>query len=224
MASTAPARRRGRPSDEALRVRRCEEILDAAARLFANRGYAAANTQELADVLHVGKGTIYRYFPTKEELFLAAVDRMVHRLTAAIDAAVAEVEDPLDHIAAAVTTYLRFAARQPEFAELLIQERAQFKDRKPTTYFAHRDEAAQRRHEFLRSLIQQGRVRDIDVDRLFEVLGDLVYGTMIANYFTGRSRDPEAQAADILNIALYGILTESERRRRGLLPEKTVAG
>ena len=224
MASTAQARRRGRPSDDALRVRRREEILDAAARLFADRGYAAANTQELADVVGVGKGTIYRYFPTKEELFFATVDRMVHRLTAAIDAAVAQVEEPLDHIAMAITTYLRFAAQQPEFAELLIQERAQFKDRKPTTYFVHREEAAQRRHEFFRSLIQQGRVRDINVDRLFEVLGDLVYGTMIANYFTGRSRAPEAQAADILDIAFYGILTESERRRRGLLSETTATG
>jgi AcrR family transcriptional regulator len=224
MGSIAPVRRRGRPSDDALRVRRSEEILDAAARLFADRGYAAANTQELADMLQVGKGTIYRYFPTKEELFLAAVDRMVHRLTAAIDAAVAQVEEPLDHIAVAITTYLRFAAQQPEFAELLIQERAQFKDRRPTTYFAHREAVAERRHDYLRSLIQQGRVRDINVDRLFEVLGDLVYGTMIANYFTGRKRTPEEQAADILDIAFYGILTDSERRRGHLSLEKPATG
>ena len=52
--ATSSERRRGRPSDDALRHRRCEEILDAAARLFAQRGYAAANTQELADVLEVG--------------------------------------------------------------------------------------------------------------------------------------------------------------------------
>jgi AcrR family transcriptional regulator len=213
MTTTSSERRRGRPSDDALRHRRCEEILDAAARLFAQRGYAAANTQELADFLEVGKGTIYRYFPTKEELFLASVDRLVHRLIEAIDTAVAEVADPLDHIAAAITTYLRFAAEHPEFAELLVQERAQFKDRRPSTYFAYREQAAEGRHEYLRSLIQQGRVRDIDVERLFEVLGDVVYGTMIANYFTGRNRDPETQAADILEIVFHGILTDSERWR-----------
>ena len=40
---------RGRPVDEELRGRRSGEILDVAATLFAERGYAGADTQELAD-------------------------------------------------------------------------------------------------------------------------------------------------------------------------------
>ena len=83
----AVARRRkpGRPVNHEIRTQRQEEILDAAARFFAERGYSEANIQELADILQVGKGTVYRYFPTKEALFLATVDRMMQRLTAAID-------------------------------------------------------------------------------------------------------------------------------------------
>ena len=56
-----------RPTDGTLRANRTEQILDAAARLFAKHGFADADTQLLADELGVGKGTIYRYFPSKKE-------------------------------------------------------------------------------------------------------------------------------------------------------------
>ena len=69
-----------RTGDEALRTSRCEQILEAAAKLFAEHGYADGDTQLLAEKLGVGKGTIYRYFPSKRELFLAAADRVMRML------------------------------------------------------------------------------------------------------------------------------------------------
>lgn len=69
---------RSLPDD--IKTRREEEILEAAAIYFAECGYSEADTQTLADRLGVGKGTIYRYFPSKRELFLAAVDRLMLQL------------------------------------------------------------------------------------------------------------------------------------------------
>lgn len=213
---TTSHRRPGRPVDHDIRSRRQEEILDAAARFFASRGYFEANIQELADILGVGKGTIYRYFLTKEELFLAAVDRLMQRLTEAIDQCMDAIQDPVDQIAGAVKTYLTFFAEHPEFTELLIQERAQFKDRKKPTYFVYRDAHCERRREHIGAVIAEGRLRDVPVDRVGDVIGDLLYGTMFTNYFAGRNRSPEEQAEDLLDVALFGILSESERRRRGV--------
>src|SRR5262245_57913366 len=118
-----------RVPDDSLRAVRTEEILEAAAELFAKHGYADTDTQLLADKLGVGKGTLYRYFPSKEKLFLAAADRVMVRLRATIDEAITGIDDPLDRIAEAVRTYLTFCANHPEFVELLMQERAYFKDR-----------------------------------------------------------------------------------------------
>ena len=192
---------------------RRDEILDAATALFAERGYAGTDTQSLADVLQVGKGTIYRYFPSKRELFLATVDRVMRRLRAEVDASTVGVEDPLDRIAQAVRTYLAFFAEHPEFVELLIQERAYFKDRKKPTYFEHREQNVQRWRELFRSLIAEGRVRDVPVERITDVLTNSVYGTMFTNYFTGPSKPFEEQARDILDILYHGVLSETERRR-----------
>src|SRR6266571_502765 len=84
-----------RAADDTLWASRQEEILEAAARLFAEHGYADTDTQLLADELGVGKGTLYRYFPSKQDLFLAAVDRVMHRMTDQIETTIRDIADPL---------------------------------------------------------------------------------------------------------------------------------
>ena len=111
----------------------------------------------------------------------------------------------------AIETYLEFFAREPECVELLIQERAQFRDRKQPTYFEHRDANKGRWEAEFRSLIAEGRVRDVPVERILDVLGDLIYGTMFANYFAGRKCSPQEQARDIVDITLNGILSDAQR-------------
>ncbi len=57
----APVRRKG-----AGRRRRSGEILDAAARIFAQHGYHGATTQQIADLLGIRQASLYYYFPSKE--------------------------------------------------------------------------------------------------------------------------------------------------------------
>jgi AcrR family transcriptional regulator len=210
---TVAKRGPGRPVDPGLTERRRAEILDAAARLFARDGFAGADTQVLADELGVGKGTIYRYFPSKRELFLAVVDRVMRRLREVVDAAIEGVDEPLERVATAIRTYLDFFAEHPQFVELLIQERASFKDRQKPTYFQHRDANIGRWQDLFRELIAAGRVRDMPVEQITDVLSDLVYGTMFTNYFVGRRRRSSQQADEILDVVFHGILTDAERRQ-----------
>ena len=213
-----------RTCDETLRTNRCEQILEAAAKLFAEHGYADGDTQLLAEKLGVGKGTIYRYFPSKRELFLAAADRVMRMMMARIEASIKGIEDPLQLIAAAIRAYLSFFAEHPEFVELLMQERAQFKDRKKPTYFLHRERNVERWRAMYRALIAEGRVRPMPVERITDVISDLLYGTMFTNYFTGPRKPFEAQAVDILDVVFNGILSDTERRRHEDAHEKRENG
>lgn len=209
-----PQRGPGRPEDASLAKRRQEEILDVAARLFAEQGYHQVDVQTVADELGIGKGTVYRYFPRKEALFLATVDRVIRRLKVAIDARLAGLRDPLERIAAAVEAYLEFFATNSSLVELLIQERAEFKNRQQPTYFEHRQVNIRPWREMLQGLIAQGRIRAMPVERIITVISDLLYGTMFTNYFTRRRASFRTQAADILDIVFHGILSAPERRNR----------
>lgn len=55
-------------------------ILDAADRLLARYGYKKMTMDDLAHEVGIGKGTIYLHFPSKEEVVLSHVDRIVERL------------------------------------------------------------------------------------------------------------------------------------------------
>jgi AcrR family transcriptional regulator len=202
-----------------IKTRREEEILDAASKLFAECGYSGADTQTLADRLGVGKGTIYRYFPSKRVLFLAAVDRLSHRLHESITASINDIENPIDRMYHAIKAYLNFFAEQPQFVELMIQERAYFKDRSKPTYFEHREQFACKWQEEFNRLVADGRIRDMPFEKFHDVFSDLLYGTMFTNYFVQRKRATTEQARDIFDITLRGILTDSERKERRMKDE-----
>ena len=203
-----------RSVDSDRRAQRVEQILEMAVQLFAEHGYTGTDTQLLADKLQVGKGTIYRYFRSKRELFLAAADRVMRLMRQSVDSCIQDIDEPFERIGVAIRAFLSFFAEHPEFVELLIQERAQFKDRKKPTYFVHRETNIKRWQALYRSLIDAGRIRDVPVERISEVISNLLYGTMFTNYFTGELPSVEAQARDILDIVFYGILSDTERETK----------
>lgn len=213
MTQTADKQKR-RSENGDRRAQRQEQILETAVQLFAEHGYSDTDTQLLAEKLQVGKGTIYRYFPSKRELFLAAADRAMRLLRQSVDSSIENIDEPFERIAVAIRAYLTFFVEHPEYVELLMQERAQFKDRKQPTYFEHREVNVRPWREMYRALIAAGRIRDVPVDRIMDVIGCLMYGTMFTNYFIGQRQAVEAQAQDILDIVFHGILTESEKRKR----------
>ncbi len=62
---------------------RPQELLDAALALFVEKGYAATRTEEVAQLAGVSKGTLYLYYPSKEELLKAVIR---HNLSSQIKA------------------------------------------------------------------------------------------------------------------------------------------
>jgi AcrR family transcriptional regulator len=197
----------GRPKDDELQERRREQILDEAAGRFAEHGYPNTDVQWIADALSVAKGTVYHYFASKEELFRAAVRRGVDRLHQHVERAIEGIDDPLRLIEVAIGAYLKFFAANPQLVELFVQERAEFKDRVQPVYF-------EPWRKMVAALIAAGRLRDVPPDRVLDVMGDLLYGTIFTNHLAGRGKSPAAQARDILDLFFYGILSDGERAAR----------
>ena len=73
------------------RPSRLEKILIAAARLFATHRFHEVRMEDIAAAVCAGKGTLYRYFKDKEELYLALLDRTAAGLRVRIDEGVGAV-------------------------------------------------------------------------------------------------------------------------------------
>jgi len=80
---------RARATREEDKVERRREILDAAERLFRERPDGLASMDELAEQAGVAKGTLYLYFPSKEEVLIALHERNMGGFFAKLQAALA---------------------------------------------------------------------------------------------------------------------------------------
>jgi len=86
------------PLPPALRQRRKEarpqELLDAALELFAEKGFAATRSEEVASRAGVAKGTLYLYYPSKEELLKAVISQRLSSQIAAAAETTEQFEGP----------------------------------------------------------------------------------------------------------------------------------
>ena len=193
---------------------RRQSIVQAAAGLFAKIGFNDCEMQRVASRLRIAKGTLYLYFSSKEELFSACVDWEMQQMQAALATATEGITEPFDRIAKAILAYLTFFDENPDYVELLIQERAIFRGRKRPKYFEYRDATRGPWREMYVDLMKAGRIRnDIPVERILDTIGSLLYGTMFTNYFIGRSVPMADQFTAILEIIMQGILSNEERDR-----------
>ena len=77
-----------------------DRILDAAERLLGRFGYRKMTVDDIAAEAGIGKGTVYLSFPSKEEVVLSTVDRIVDRVCAAMEEAAARDASAPDRLRA----------------------------------------------------------------------------------------------------------------------------
>jgi AcrR family transcriptional regulator len=101
---------------------RKQQLLDAAARLFAEQGYAATRVVDIVDAAGVAKGLFYWYFENKEALFRELATEIRRRLRRQQAAAMDEGATALTRILQGTVASVRFMAENAPFFSLLEVE------------------------------------------------------------------------------------------------------
>jgi AcrR family transcriptional regulator len=186
------------------RKRRDREVVDAAAQIFYERGYADASVQDVADALGILKGSLYHYIETKEDLLFRILEEL-HDDVQEILEEVAAVDGlgPLERL----SLYVR---RQVEFNLENLPRVAVYYNDVDRLSPGRRAEILGRRklHErFVSDLIRLAQERgDAAADLDAKLLGNFIHGAFIWTYQwarpTGRvSREKIAKtcAAFVIN-------------------------
>jgi AcrR family transcriptional regulator len=193
-----------------------EAIIAAAAKLFAKMGYSECEMDRLAAKLGIAKGTLYLYFDSKEALFCACVDDGMTGSQVAVNKAVEGEDDLLSKLQKAIRAYLGFFDRHPHYVELLLQERAIFRSRRPPSYFKNRDSIRGRWRAVYEELIRQKKLRaDLPVERILDVVGSVLYGAIFTNFFVGRAVSKEEQFDAIWKVLMNGISLQRDSNKSG---------
>jgi AcrR family transcriptional regulator len=195
---------------------RADDILKEATSVFARYGYRNTDVQVIADQLGIGKATIYRKFPTKQELFFAAVDRGMERLHEHLDCeSVAHLaKPPIERLRLAIREYFKFFEQNPDLVELFFQERAEFSDRPEMTFFVHKKRRLAKTRQFIQELVDSGAVRKVSVEKLSDIFGYALYGCLFVHHLTGKEKTLSQRADDIIEILINDLLSV-ERSKSG---------
>jgi len=101
------------------------EILQAARKVFARQGFAAASMDEIAQGAGVAKGTLYLYYESKRDLYRAALHAGLSQLADAVESAVTAAPSLPDGIAAYVRTKVEWFDEHRDFFRIYLAEYGQ---------------------------------------------------------------------------------------------------
>jgi AcrR family transcriptional regulator len=101
---------------------RCAEILEAARKVFATRGFSESTVDEIAAAAGIAKGTVYLYFPSKRDIYLAALKLGLMELRERTRTTMAAATGIQAKLRAFIRTRLEYAEANRDFIKIYHSE------------------------------------------------------------------------------------------------------
>jgi AcrR family transcriptional regulator len=195
------------------------ELLDAALDLFVEKGFAATRAEEVAARAGVSKGTLFLYFPSKEELFKAVVrENMSGRF--------AEWNDEFERFEGSTAEMVRYcmqvwwerigATRASGITKLIISEARNF----PELAAFYQHEVIRPGTELVRRILQRGvdrgEFRALDIDyAVFNIVAPMIFLIMMKHSLGAcvpqdYPLDPQRYLDAQVDILLHGLCRRDE--------------
>lgn len=171
------SRKRSKAPAEPLPTAR-EKILDAALRLFSEKGYLGATTREIAQEAGVAEVTLFRHFSSKEVLFEAVLS--THTFLPALKEIIPSIKDkPVEEALTLIARkYLATLDRRKDFIKILLSQSHFLPEKVHTIYHAFLAEIFTTLATYFRDMQKAGTLRAFD-----PVLGARAFLAMFFTYF-----------------------------------------
>jgi len=140
----APKRGRGATS---------ERLLDAAAALFADKGYVGTSTREIAAALGIRKASLYHHIGNKEELLYDICKSSLEQIRCDVESALNGLQSPRERISALITTHVESMLRDQKRHSVAVAEMHLLSQERLAQVRSLRD----RYESLVRSVLQQAQ-------------------------------------------------------------------
>ena len=195
---------RGRGRARAVRL---VEVLDVAARLFFERGYAATTTGDIGAELGLLKGSVYYYISSKEELLFEIVEQYHHATREYFERIVASDAGPLEKLHELVRTQTAHTARHLDRSSLFYTEWRVLSPQRQQAIVAERTRHEQAVQEWIRAAQAAGYV-PADIDPRIASFGALGMVNSVYRWFRpDGERTAEEVGEEFARLVVSGLAT-----------------
>jgi len=175
------------------RQARVDLILDSAEKLFEEKGYNDTSINEIAEPADFSRTSIYQYFKSKEEIYLALLDRYSDVLIERLTEATGRAERTVDKITAFLEEIRRMMKLKPNFFSLYFIQRHQVEPRLSPELRTQLNSKRRRLEnifrDFYRGGLERGEVRDIRVKDASNLFFAQITGMMLLHEYYGNEFD-----------------------------------
>ena len=206
-----------KPTFRRLPVEKRNRLLAVAKSAFAETGYSATNINRIAEKAGISIGAIYKYFRSKEDLFLTVVEQGHDLLKEVVDGIVGSGGTIMEKVEQIVRSAIAYSLRDPEFVRIYIDCTTQ--GLAPLAARLSRSIESVAAEAYRRMIVEAQRTGEVDagldpgiaafcLDNLFLML-QYSYGcgyyTERLGQFTGGAMDTEAMVAGVLRFIANGL-------------------
>jgi len=206
----------GRKKSEHIR----EAIVRGAAEVFSSREFHEVLTDDIAQHVGVGKGTLYRYFRSKEELYLAAIGDSLRELHASVTAVLAEDAPLVPTIERLVRTLIAYFWERRDFFVLMHRLEPKLKAKERSEWRQRRDEIVDLLRRRIDRAVQRGEIARVHGRVATEALLGMIRGACVYRQPSDRREDV---AHTIVQLFLHGIVSTPEQEQASTPPSRAFA-
>lgn len=193
-----------------------EEILSAAEKVFAAKGFFPTTMSDIARRAEFGTGTLYKYFKSKEELYFTLIDEKVEEINRLVKTELSQRNSAVEKIKKVLRLQFEFIERNRDFFRIYVSERSRFE-------WTVKDDLGKGLHEkmvsyidilseVIRQGIKKGEFRSMDPRDLAHAFVGIV-NSFVFEWLISRESYPLVSKLDtVLEIFLSGV-RQMERRR-----------
>ena len=193
--------------------RRAPEIIDAAARVFAERGFHGATTQDIADVLGIRQASLYYYFSSKEAALELVCLKGVEGFVDAAKAIAAEKRSARERVSLLIKSHLSPLVDRGNYVKVFLKERQHLPSESRRRIGRWSRGLERIFEQVIREGVEKGEFQ-ADLDARLTTLAVLGMCNAAASWYDREGRPAAAVAAGFSKVVLDGIVLAGSARRR----------
>jgi AcrR family transcriptional regulator len=201
------ARRRPAPRTVDLEPTKEGRLLEASCKVFAEKGFGGASVDQIAQEAGIAKGTVYLYYPSKEELYWATLRRGLEAVCTRVRAEMEKAKDLRGKIRALFATKIAFFNSNRDFYKIYQAEFGPV--RAPLHGHKELRELYLEQVRSLERIIDEagkaGEIRKVPAETAAFVLSDLTRGVITRRLFGWSKVDAEDEVDFLVDFVFKGL-------------------
>jgi TetR/AcrR family fatty acid metabolism transcriptional regulator len=191
---------------------RCSGILEAARKVFAQKGFHEAKVDDIAEAAGVAKGTVYLYYASKRDVYFAALKFGISQMYALLVDELKRVSTPEEKLKALIATKLAYFDENRDFFKIYYSELGNIPSTHPSGIDNEFKALYQEQAKLVESILKEGArkkvIRNLRTEQTAFAISDIIRG-VVTHRILGWTKSKSSQDVDfIFDLIWKGIAAQ----------------